>query len=103
MESNHLTYLEDSLPAYWYYDEDFFKKEVTNIWGNHWIYVCHKSRIEENGAFVTVKVANQNILVLRDSEGSLKAYFNTCRHRGSILCDQETGVVDSKLLRCPYH
>ena len=103
MESNHLTYLEDSLPSYWYYDEDFFKKEVANIWGNHWIYVCHKSRIKENRAFVTIKVANQNILVLRDSKGSLKAYFNTCRHRGSILCDQETGVVDSKLLRCPYH
>ena len=103
MESNHLKHLEESLPSYWYYAEDFFKKEVTNIWGKNWIYVCHKSRIEKNLAFVTIKLANQNILVLRDSEGSLKAYFNTCRHRGSILCDQENGVVRSKLLRCPYH
>ena len=68
MESNHLKNLEESLPSYWYYAEDFFKRKLP-IFGKNWIYVCHKSRIEKNLAFITIKLANQNILVLRDSEG----------------------------------
>ena len=42
-------------------------------------------------------------MVLRDTAGDLKAFHNTCRHRGSILCTKAAGKIAGKLLTCPYH
>ena len=102
-KSNHLTELEQSLPAEYYFCDNHYKKEIKTIWKNNWIYVCHKSRISKNLSFLTVNIADQNIIILRDSKGELKAYYNTCRHRGSILCEQKSGLMNSRLLVCPYH
>ena len=102
-KSNHLTELEKSLPAYYYFSDNHYSKEVTAIWKNNWIYVCHESRITANLSFLTVEISDQNIIIFRSSKGELKAYYNTCRHRGSILCDQKSGSMSSKLLSCPYH
>ena len=102
-KSNHLTKLEKSLPAQWYFDEKFYNKELSKIWSNNWIYVCHKSRLEQKLSYLTISIGKQSIVILNDTKRKIKAYFNTCRHRGSVLCNQSNGKLKSKLLVCPYH
>ena len=83
--SNHLTTLEKSLPSLCYFDEEFYNKELLEIWSKNWIYVCHKSRLNKKLSYETISLGKQSIIVLRDSKENLRAYFNTCRHRGSSL------------------
>ncbi|TIS11703.1 MAG: aromatic ring-hydroxylating dioxygenase subunit alpha, partial [Mesorhizobium sp.] len=45
----------------------------------------------------------QEVVVLRDEAGSLRAFHNTCRHRGSQLCLESEGRLKARLLTCPYH
>ncbi|ODT18384.1 MAG: ring-hydroxylating oxygenase subunit alpha, partial [Mesorhizobium sp. SCN 65-12] len=45
----------------------------------------------------------QEIIVLRDETGMLRAFHNTCRHRGSQLCQESAGRLKARLLTCPYH
>ena len=103
LTSNHLKKIELSLPSEYYFDESFYIKELKKIWSKNWIYVCHVSRLKKKLAYLTVSIGKQNIIIVQNSEGKLKAYFNTCRHRGSILCEKETGVLKSKVFVCPYH
>ena len=78
--SNHLKKLYKSLPAKWYYDDQIFDKEISKIWLNNWIYICHSSRLSKKLSFITASVSKQNIILLRNSKGELKSYYNTCRH-----------------------
>ena len=101
--SNHLTNLEKSLPSLCYYDEDFYNKELSEIWSKNWIYVCHKSRLSKKLSYETIKLGKQSVIIVKDSKDKLKAYYNTCRHRGSILCQESSGKLSSKAFVCPYH
>ena len=103
LTSNLLKKLELSLPSKYYFDENFYMKELEKIWSKNWIYVCHVSRLEKKLSYLTISIGKQSIIIVRNSEGKLKAFFNTCRHRGSILCEKETGVLKSKVFVCPYH
>ena len=101
--SNHLKKLYKSLPAKWYYDDRIFDKEISKIWLNNWIYICHSSRLSKKLSFIKVSVSKQNIIILRNSKGELKSYYNTCRHRGSELISESSGTLKSPLITCPYH
>lgn len=98
-----LSELHDGLPAAWFYDAEHYRRELAAIWQRHWIYVCHENAIAETGAYRTVRIGDQNVVVLRSADGGLRAYHNACRHRGSMLCTAEDGRFKSKLIVCPYH
>ncbi|MER8626689.1 Rieske 2Fe-2S domain-containing protein [Mesorhizobium sp. M1143] len=53
-------------------------------------------------AFRTFRVGTQEIVVLRDDTGELRAFHNTCRHRGSQLCQESEGRLKARLITCPY-
>ncbi|WP_245429143.1 aromatic ring-hydroxylating dioxygenase subunit alpha [Mesorhizobium sp. WSM3860] len=65
--------------------------------------VCREADLAEPLAFRIVRVGSQEIVVLRDETGSLRAFHNTCRHRGSELCQESEGRLKARLLTCPYH
>ena len=94
---------EAALPARWYYDADHYRRELAGIWQTNWAYVCRSTELAEPLAYRTVEIGNQNLVVLRDGAGELKAFHNACRHRGSILCTGREGRLKSKLITCPYH
>ena len=58
MKSNSLTKPEKSLPFKWYYDQKIFQKEITKIFNNEWLYVCHISSIDKNH-YRTLSVNNK--------------------------------------------
>ncbi len=74
--------------------------EVTAIFRAGWIGVGRADMVAEPSDYITLDIAGQAILLLRDNEGILRAYANTCRHRGARLVD---GEGSCKGLRCPFH
>ncbi|MDA9121894.1 aromatic ring-hydroxylating dioxygenase subunit alpha [Paracoccaceae bacterium] len=102
-DGNALSESVQSLPSNWYYDDKFYKKELSSIWSKNWIYACHSNSLDGPRAYQTIKIGTQSIIVLRDRNGDLRAYYNTCRHRGSALCQEKTGKLKTPVFLCPYH
>ncbi len=100
---NSLKQAEASLPARWYFEDAHYRRELAEIWRKNWIYVCRARDLGDALSYRTVEIGDQNLVVLRDGTGALKAFHNTCRHRGSILCAKRQGRLKSKLIVCPYH
>ena len=102
-DGNALSESVESLPASWYYDEEIYKKELSSIWYKNWIYVCHSNSLEGPRAYQTIQIGTQSIIVLKDRNCDLRAYYNTCRHRGSALCEEKEGRLKTPVFLCPYH
>lgn len=73
------------------------------IWQQQWICIGRESDWPESGTYQVVSAGDQNILVVRTETGALNAFHNTCRHRGSVLCEQASGRLAQGRIVCPYH
>jgi choline monooxygenase len=89
-----------TLPASYYTDPSVYEREKRTIFYRSWNFACHTSQVAEPGAYVTVKVADQSIIVMRSEKGELGAFFNVCSHRAHELLK---GCGKTKLITCPYH
>ncbi|MBM3571996.1 MAG: aromatic ring-hydroxylating dioxygenase subunit alpha, partial [Alphaproteobacteria bacterium] len=98
--------LEPTLPSGFYVDPVHYERELRALWYRNWIYLCRGSVLAAPRSFRTFTIGTQSILVVRNDQGQLRAFHNTCRHRGSALCagqDGESGKLRGKYLVCPYH
>ncbi len=100
---NGLKRLERTLPSSWYYDPAQYARELRDVWYRHWVYLCRAATLPEVQSYRTFTLGTQPLLVLRDEAGELRAYFNTCRHRGAMLCPEPEGRLPAKAITCPYH
>ncbi len=91
------------LPASDYYDPARYELELAKIWYRNWIYVARTSELTSPRDFKTVEIGSQRLILLRDESGELRAFHNTCRHRGAALCTDTSGRLASSHLICPYH
>jgi len=78
-----------------------FEAECASIFDKSWLYVGHESELPKPADFVTRTVARRNILFTRDASGNLNAFFNTCPHRGAMVCRERSG--NAKNFQCFYH
>ena len=90
-----------TIPSGWYTSEDHAAQERQTLFGNTWLCVGRTDQVELPGAFFTIEVANEPLLVIRGEDKKLRAFFNVCRHRAARVATAECGVTDR--LRCPYH
>ena len=90
-----------SLDQKFYKDTSIFDLEKHNIFYNSWIFIGHESQIPNKGDFFIYKLLDEEIIVLRNKENKVKAFFNVCRHRGSRVCLEEKG--NTSRFSCPYH
>src|SRR5215470_3163665 len=98
-----LRQLEEGLPSQYYHDPAHHERELRAVWYRNWVYLCRASTLPAPQSFRTFTVGSQTILVVRDEAGTLRAFHNTCRHRGSALCAETEGQLRSKYITCPYH
>ena len=89
-----------TMPARFYRDEDIYKLEKEGIFFNSWNYVGHISQLKEKGDYITFKIHDQNIFIIKTKTGELKAFYNVCLHRGHELL---SGVGKTNNIICPYH
>jgi len=94
---------EPTLPASYYIDADHYRRELEAIWYRDWLYVCPASTMPEPRCYRVYEVGDQSVLIVRDEDGTLRAFHNSCRHRGSVLCTAEQGRLPWKRIVCPYH
>ncbi|MEZ5500043.1 MAG: aromatic ring-hydroxylating dioxygenase subunit alpha [Steroidobacteraceae bacterium] len=105
--------MEQSLPSSWYRRSEIFELERRQIFSREWYCVCRASELAGPGSHRVVDVAGSSVLVLRNAQGDLRAFHNTCRHRGAQLCTPPGfvshhaplggGVVGARTIVCPYH
>jgi Rieske 2Fe-2S family protein len=67
----------------------------------NWFLAGHVSELAEPGDFKVLKVARESVIIVRGSDGVIKAFANVCRHRGSLVCLERRG--NSRKFACPYH
>ena len=89
-----------TLPSKWYLDPEVYEREKAAIFYRNWNYVTHVSALAKAGDYETLRIADENVFVVRDHEGELKAYYNVCRHRAHLLLE---GHGNTKVITCPYH
>ena len=100
---NGLTQSEPTLPTHYYLDAAHHEKELARVWYRNWVYVCRADELEGPRAYRVFDIGTQQVLVVRDQEGKLQAFHNTCRHRGSQLVQNQEGRLPGGLITCPYH
>lgn len=79
-----------------------FAKEVERLLLGRWVCVCREDEIAHTGDYRLATVGGESIIVVRDEDGRIRAFYNVCRHRGARLCDRPTGRLRSTI-QCPYH
>lgn len=84
-----------------YTDQRVYELERERIFESIWMFACHESEVAEPGDFITTMIAGNPIIVNRDRSGRVRAFYNTCRHRGSLVVKDVEGHCAS--FRCPYH
>ena len=99
----YLEKTEKSIPVSYYYDPDHYQRELETFWCRSWIYACRTEDVATIGDYLVVKIGDQSVFVTRDRDGGLRAFHNTCRHRGSILCTEAQGKFNGGAIVCPYH
>ena len=100
---NGLVQLAAGLPALWYFDAAHYQRELAQIWYRNWIYVGRTDALAEPLSYLTHRIGTQVVLVLRDENGQLQAFHNTCRHRGAALCTKSAGRLPAQAITCGYH
>jgi phenylpropionate dioxygenase-like ring-hydroxylating dioxygenase large terminal subunit len=83
-----------------YTSDAFAAAERETLWPNIWQFVAREEDLPEPGDTVVYEIADKNYLLVRQSDGSIKAFHNVCLHRGRLLRDEGGRSVN---LRCPFH
>lgn len=90
-----------SLEQPFYIDPDYYKADLELIWYRDWLFAGHDCEIPKPGGFFTMQVGDYPVIVVRGKDGQIRAFHNSCRHRGSRVCTKDHG--SSARLVCPYH
>lgn len=90
-----------SLEQPFYTDAKIFESEWEHIWKKYWLFAGTTAAIPKAGDYFTYQVHKDSIVIIRGNSGEVYAHYNTCRHRGSLICLEEKG--NTPKLICPYH
>ncbi len=94
-------FLDDAdIPVSRYTSRDFHDLEVEKMWTKVWQMACRSDDIPDAGDSLVYDIAGLSILLVRQVDMSIKAFFNVCLHRGRQLRDTDGNVAE---LRCPFH
>jgi Rieske 2Fe-2S family protein len=91
-----------TLPAKYFIDPAIFKRELEVFFCDSWIFAGRAEWILNAGDYFLRDVAGESIIVTRDRDGFVRAFYNVCRHRGTRMCTASTGRFDGAI-QCPYH
>ena len=84
-----------------YTEQRIFDLEWKAIWEKYWLFAGTTADIPKVGDFFVYNANKDSIIIIRGDKGEVHAHFNTCRHRGSLVCLEERG--NAPKLMCPYH
>lgn len=89
------------LPQGLYNGADAFDFDMAAIYGRSWILIGFDCELPRPGSYLSEMIGTWPILIVRGRDGEIRAFHNSCRHRGSILCQPGSGTAPR--IVCPYH
>lgn len=93
----------ERIPAKRYYDEDFYRLEVEQLWPHVWQMACRLEQIPNVGDWVEYSNLGKSVIIVRAKNG-VKAFHNACRHRGVPLAEPNGhGNCKTAGFICPFH
>jgi len=90
-----------TIPASWYVNEHLYDLELRTVFTDNWHLAGRHDQLEKPGQYVTTDVGTEPIVVVRDNDNVLRAFFNVCRHHAAAVMTEPEGSAPH--LRCPYH
>jgi Rieske 2Fe-2S family protein len=96
---------QHTLSGEYFTSEEIFRAERERIFHRSWLLAGHVSQLATNGSFFLFELDRESVMVVRDGrdgEGTVRAFHNLCRHRGSRLCQTPNGEL-GPMIQCPYH
>ena len=84
-----------------YHGADYKDAEWNRMWTQTWLLAGPTSDLRDDGDFVRFDIADESFIVVRQEDGSLKAHYNVCPHRGSQLILSDFGSIGN--FTCPFH
>lgn len=89
------------IPAARYADVRMHALERERIWRRCWLFAAHESELAAVGDYVTFERSGAPIVIVRGEDGALRAFYNSCRHRGAPVVRDRCGTA--RRLTCRYH
>ena len=91
----------DDVPFYRYTSPEFFELEMQKVWRKVWQFACRDEHVPEVGDYYVYDIGRYSVVIVR-TENGLKAYHNSCLHRGTKLKPSGSSGWSAEL-QCPYH
>ena len=90
------------VPAGRYFEPGFAKLEADMLFSRSWLFVAHADQLRNSGDYVLLDQLDKPIMLIRGTDNAVRAFYNTCRHRGAALVEEAQGNVGRRLT-CPFH
>src|SRR5947209_706566 len=90
------------VPAGRYVDADFAKLEAAEVFSRSWLFVAHADQLRNPGDYLLLDQLDKPVMLIRGRDNLVRAFYNTCRHRGAALVEEPQGNVGRRLT-CPFH
>jgi choline monooxygenase len=89
-----------TIPRQWYTDRRIHELEQRTVFGSSWQFVARMDQLAEPGQFVTVDLAGEPLVLVKDGN-EIRAFYNACRHHATQVMKEPAGVCS--VMQCPYH
>ncbi len=91
-----------TLPRQYYVSPEIYQLESDRIFSGQWLCVASADDVREAGSFLLVEIEGESLILARDADERVRCFYNVCRHRGALVCQQPRGS-SVKSFSCPYH
>jgi Rieske 2Fe-2S family protein len=89
-----------SLPSSVYTSSDIYDRELEQIFYSNWLLICHSSQLRNVGDIKVQRIGSKSIIVTRNNQNEISAFYNVCRHKGTKLVENSGNYG---VIQCPYH
>lgn len=87
-------------PGYFYWHPEVFRLEKERMFLKDWLMAAREEEIEEPGDYITLRILDEPIIIARNTDGNVSAFYNRCAHRG-VAVARDGGNTHE--FTCPYH
>lgn len=91
----------DLIPKSRYTSEDYMRLEWERMWTKVWLLAGFAQDLAEPGDYICTEIGRESVLVVRQDDGGVKAFFNVCMHRGNRVVAE--GIDNAESFKCSYH